>query len=84
MRQCDGLRKRLETWRGFDTESNNNWPVGEVGIVWVDGTASFDTGIYRMRMDWNLHNGRAQLFNLQVDTGVEQRIVIPASSDRLQ
>jgi hypothetical protein len=72
LRDCDQLRKRFGRWAEFNPASNNNWPIGQVGIVWVRGSAQFESGQAQVRLDWDLANDHAALFNVLIETGGEE------------
>ena len=72
LRDCDQLRKRFGFWSQFTPTSSAVWPVGQVGIVWVRGPARFESGPAEVRLDWNLTNGHAALFNVLIEAGGEQ------------
>jgi hypothetical protein len=72
LRDCDQLRKRFGRWAEFNPASNNNWPIGQVGIVWVRGSAQFENGQAQVRLDWDLANDHAALFNVLIETGGEE------------
>ena len=72
LRDCAELRTRFGPWSEFTPASNNNWPFGEVGIVWVRGSAQFLNGRAEVRLDWDLTNDRPALFNFLIEAGGEQ------------
>ena len=72
LRDCGELRSRLGSWIEFTPASNNSWPIGSVGIVWVRGPARFGKGTAEARLDWDVTNGRATLFNVLIERGSEQ------------
>jgi hypothetical protein len=72
LRDCADLRRRFGDWTEFTPTSNNAWPFGEPGTVWVRGPAQFSNGPADVRMDWNLANGRATLENILVESGGQQ------------
>ena len=80
---CQEMRRRFGEWRDFTPEMSNDYPFGRVGVVWVSGPARFDTGTVRMRVDWDLAQGRAALFNVQIEHNNE-RSSIPGFSGRVR
>lgn len=72
LQDCTGLRTRLGLWSAFTPESNNNYLFGQIGIVWVRGTARFANGTADLRLDWDLANDRVALNNVLIDMGGEQ------------
>lgn len=75
-KDCGALRARFGRWTEFKPESNNAWPIGPVGIVWVRGLAQFENGAAQVRLDWDLATYRASLYNILIEAGGEQ-ISIP-------
>ncbi|MBZ5626848.1 MAG: hypothetical protein LAQ69_50460 [Acidobacteriia bacterium] len=71
-RDCVQLRTRFGRWSHFKPESNNSWPIGGVGIVWVRGPAQFENGEAEVRLDWDIANDHATLFNILIEAGGEQ------------
>ena len=80
--QCAELRQRLGAWKSFDTANGAVWPIGRVGIVWVQGPAVFENGQHTVRADFNLDNGTARLFELQFELD-GRPVQIPGWSGRL-
>ena len=78
---CGTLRDRFGTWRNFTTETNNNWPIGEIGVVGSRGPSSQTGNIGLRRADWTVKTDRMELFNLQIE-GKGERIDIPGFSGR--
>jgi hypothetical protein len=76
LKDCDEVRKRFGSWIAFTPGSNNSWPFGSVGIVWVRGAARFENGAAEVRLDWDLGNDRPALNNVLIQAGGEQ-ISIP-------
>jgi hypothetical protein len=83
LRDCAELRGRFGTWSEFTPASNNAWPIGRVGIVWVRGSAKFSNGPAEVRLDWELTNGRAVLFNVLVEAGGQQ-ISVPGFTGEIR
>lgn len=71
-RDCAELRARLGEWREFTPETNNAWPIGPVGIVWIRGSARFERNIADVRLDWDLAGREAASFNLLIPVGGEE------------
>jgi len=82
LRQCAELREQLGLWQGFRVRNGAVWPIGAVGIVWVEGTADFETGQRTVRADFQLDNATSKLFDLQVDLN-GKLLQIPGYSGRL-
>jgi hypothetical protein len=76
LRDCAEVQKRFGSWLEFTPNSNNTWPIGRVGIVWIRGTARFENGAAEVRLDWDLANDHTALFNVLIEQGGEQ-ISIP-------
>jgi hypothetical protein len=72
LRDCDEIRTRFGRLTEFTPESNSAWPIGQVGIVWVKGSAQFEKGIAQVRLDWDLANDRAALYNVLIEAEGEQ------------
>jgi hypothetical protein len=72
LRDCAELRTRFGPWSEFTPTSNNNWPFGKVGIVWVQGSAQFLNGTAEVRLDWDLTNDHPALSNFLIEAGGEQ------------
>jgi hypothetical protein len=83
LRDCDQLRKRFGFWSQFTPTSSAVWPVGQVGIVWVRGPARFESGPAEVRLDWDLTNDHAALFNVLIEAGGEQ-ISVPGFTGELR
>jgi hypothetical protein len=83
LQDCDQLRKRLGRWAEFSPRENNSWPVGEVGIVWIRGPAQFEAGPAQVRLDWDLANDHAALFNVLIETGGGQ-IAVPGFTGEIR
>ncbi len=83
LRDCVELHQRLGYWRQFTPKTSNGWPIGEVGIVWIRGPARFDLGPADVRLDWDLADGHAALYNLLIEPGGEQ-ISIPGFSGEVR
>jgi hypothetical protein len=81
--KCDALRDRLGSWESFSAETNNSWPIGGIGVVWVQGPAMFASGRYSVRADWAVKGDQVELFNLQIEGGRE-RVDIPGFSGRFR
>jgi hypothetical protein len=67
--RCLEIRSELGAMREFKSIYRNEYPIGQVGIVWISGPAVFDSGSAKVRLDWDLGSGRPKLFNLQVERG---------------
>lgn len=72
LRDCDEIRRRFGRLTEFRPESNNAWPIGDVGIVWVKGSAQFEKGFAQLRLDWDLSNDRPALSNVLIEAEGEQ------------
>lgn len=72
LRDCDQLRKRFGRWAEFKPTENNSWPFGDVGIVWVRGSAQFENASGQVRLDGDLANDQAALSNILIIVGDEQ------------
>ncbi len=75
-RDCADLRSRFGDLTKFTPEESVNWPVGNVGIVWVRGPARFVKGPAEIRLDWDLKDDRPTLFDVLVKAGSDE-IAIP-------
>jgi hypothetical protein len=82
LRQCVELREHLGLWQSFQVRDGAVWPVGAVGIVWVEGTADFAGGQHTVRADFKLDNATAKLFHLQFELD-GKLLQIPGYSGRL-
>jgi hypothetical protein len=69
MRDCTDLQARFGALSEFEPASNNNWPFGRVGIVWVRGPAKFVHAAADVRLDWDLSQERPALFNVLIESG---------------
>jgi hypothetical protein len=83
LRDCAELRERFGAWNKFTPASNVTWPIGPVGIVWVRGPAQFSNGPAEVRLDWDLTNHRAALFDVLVEAGGQQ-VAIPGFSGEIR
>jgi hypothetical protein len=80
--QCAELRNTLGTWNSFQVKNGVTWPIGSVGLVWVEGMAEFASGQHTVRVDFQLVNNSAKLFNLGFN--LDGKLVqIPGWSGRL-
>jgi hypothetical protein len=71
LRDCAEVQERFGSWLEFTPSSNNSWPIGGVGIVWVRGTARFENSVAEVRLDWHLENDHAALSNILIEHGGE-------------
>jgi hypothetical protein len=83
LQDCDQLRKRLGRWAEFSPHENNEWPLGQVGIVWIRGPAQFDAGPAQVRLDWDVANDHAAIFNILIETGSGQ-ISVPGFTGEIR
>jgi hypothetical protein len=83
LQDCDQLRKRLGRWAEFSPLENNSWPIGQVGIVWIQGPAQFETGSAQVRLDWDLANDHAALSNILIETAGGQ-ISVPGFTGEIR
>ncbi len=72
LRDCTDLRARFGDLSEFTPATNNAWPLGQVGIVWVRGPAKFSYGSAEVRLDWDLSKQSPALFNVLILSGGEQ------------
>ncbi len=71
LRDCVEVQERFGSWFEFTPSSNNSWPIGRVGIVWVRGTARFENSVAEVRLDWDLANDHTALYNVLIEHGGE-------------
>ena len=64
MLRCEEIRSRLGSWKNFEVRSAQAWANL---TVHVSADARFANGVYRMRTVWQLENGRARLFSLDLE-----------------
>lgn len=83
LQDCAELRRRFGTWIDFTPASNNGWAIGQVGIVWIRGSARFLNAPAEVRLDWDLTNNRATLFDVLIEAGGEQ-IAIPGFTGEIR
>ena len=74
MLRCEEIRSRLGSWKNFEVRSTRAW--GNFTVL-VSADARFVNGVYRMRTVWQLENGRAYLFTLDLE-GNGRQIHIPS------
>jgi len=79
LRECHGLQTRLGKCQEFKAAQSNEYPVGHVGIIWIRGTAMFESGEASVRLDWDIANTRPMLSNVQVEQA-DNVISIPGFS----
>jgi hypothetical protein len=65
LEHCSGLREQLGAWQSFDRTQGNAWPIGKVGIIWIEGSGAFANGAHTVRADFVLDKDEAKLFHLQ-------------------
>jgi hypothetical protein len=65
--RCSFVRAELGVLRDFQPTTNNAYPIGEVGTVWISGSAIFDSGPATLRLDWDVSNGSPKLSNVQIE-----------------
>jgi len=80
--QCTELQNQLGTWKSFQIRNGVTWPVGSIGMVWVEGIAEFEDGQHIVRVDFQLDDNSAKLFHLQFNLG-GKAVPIPGYSGRL-
>jgi len=83
LRDCAELRTRFGPWSDFTLASSNSYLFGDVGIVWVRGSAHFLNGEADVRLDWDLTNDQPALSNLLIEAGGEQ-ISIPGFTGEIR
>ena len=69
MERCSSVRAELGALKDFKPMTNNDYPIGNVGIVWVSGPAISESGPATLRLDWEIRSGSPKLFNFQVERG---------------
>jgi hypothetical protein len=74
---CLSLRTRLGTFSSFAPKSRNDYPVSDVGIVWVSGKGQFAAGPKTIRSDWNIAADGPRLVGIYLGDGAE-RLSIPS------
>jgi hypothetical protein len=83
LQDCDQLQRRLGRWAEFSPHESNSWPIGQIGIVWIRGPAQFMAGPAQVRLDWDLANDHAALFNILIETGGGQ-ISVPGFTGEIR
>jgi hypothetical protein len=74
MLRCEEIRASLGFWKNIEVRETQTW---ENFTVHVEADARFANGAYRLRTAWQLENGRAHLFTLDLD-GDGRQIHIPS------
>jgi hypothetical protein len=77
------LRTRFGPWSEFTPATNNAYPFGTVGNVWVRGPAHFLNGEADVRLDWDLTNDHPALCNLLIEAAGEQ-VSIPGFTGEIR
>ena len=76
MKACGQLRTDLGAWAGYNLRSAN-FLRGSV-VAYIEGTAAFSTGLYRLRILWNIESGEARLLSLSLGSSGETLTAPPA------
>ncbi len=83
LRRCAELRNDLGLWRGYQVADGVTWPIGKIGIVWVEGRADFANGPQTVRADFQLNKNTARLFHFQIKFADGKLVQIPGFAGRL-